>query len=84
MTYTSATCTVEDDGFHTHEYQHGAEVVTEHLHSWMAEHAANWPDSKPVDIRRGQRYLSGHDSLAEAWAELTNRPLPEVTCEVAR
>jgi hypothetical protein len=78
--YLDVRCVTESDGFHTHEYQAGAHTVVEHLHSWMDEHRANWPDAADVDIRLGQRETPFHGSVGEAWAELTDEPRPGVTC----
>lgn len=79
MTYTNATCTAESDGFHEHTFQSGAVKVTEHLHTWIDEHLANWPGSARVYI--GNRAFAG--TVTEAWAEITGKPLPKVECEVA-
>lgn len=79
-------CRTESDGFHQHEYQiweggWATTVITDHLHSWNAEHFATWPDSKPVDVWRGQNLLTKHDSLAEAWAEYGSGDIPAVDCK---
>ncbi|WP_433730823.1 hypothetical protein ACQP2Y_21105 [Actinoplanes sp. CA-051413] len=80
-------CLVESDGYHAHEYRicfgiwyHAS--ITEHLHSWNAEHQANWPDSKLVDAWRGQQFLSAHDALADAWAEYGDGDIPAVNCKL--
>ncbi len=82
----ATSCTVEPDGFHQHDYRiwtggWAVATISVHLHTWMAEHAATWPDAKPVDVWRGQRFLSGHDSLDEAWAEYGDGPIPAVECK---
>ncbi len=79
MTYTSATCTAESDGFHEHVYRSGITRVTEHLHTWMDEHLERWPGSSRVYL--GDQAYAG--TVEQAWAEVTSQPLPEVACELA-
>lgn len=95
MTNASAICKHESDGFHQHEYRsrHASgwtQIVTEHLHTWTAEHLERWPDAKPVDVTTGSGYiatyelLGKYDTLAEAWAAHCTGDIPPVECAVPR
>lgn len=82
MTYTAARCIAESDGYHLHEYDSGPLTIVEHLHSWNEEHQRNWPDASFLDIRRGQKEQPYGGTLAEAWAEISDQPMPAAKCEV--
>lgn len=82
MTYTAARCIVEDGGYHAHEYRIYRGIwydltITVHLHAYQAE----WPEAKPVDVWRGQTFLGGHESLAEAWVDEGSLAVPDVECK---
>lgn len=94
MTTANATCVHESDGLHQHEYRirdtgtGQAATVTEHLHTWLADHLKQWPDAKPVDVAvlggwwGGFDLLGKHDTLAEAWAAHSTGNIPAVDCKV--
>lgn len=95
MSTLRGTCKHESDGLHQHEYRSRHEsgwtqIVTEHLHTWLAEHLERWPDAKPVDVTTGSAYiatyklLGKYDTLAEAWAAHCTGEIPSVVCEVVR
>lgn len=70
-------CTVEDDGYHLHEFYNGPTTVTEHRHTWVDEHIRRWPDASRVYV--GNRPHRG--TVAEAWRDLTGRNLPPINCQ---
>ncbi|BAL87196.1 hypothetical protein AMIS_19760 [Actinoplanes missouriensis 431] len=90
-----ARCVTESDGMHQHEYRirdtrtDQAATITEHLHTWTAEHLERWPDAKPVDVATlggqwgGYDLLGKYDTLAEAWAGHATGDIPDVACQVA-
>lgn len=82
MTVT-AECTQESDGYHLHEiHLNDGTTIEEHLHSWKDEHQKMWPNSRPVEIRRGRHErIGGYHTVAEAWNALgTEEPIPACPC----
>lgn len=85
MTYTNAQCLAESDGFHTHTYQSGTTRVVEHLHTWIEEHLDRHPDSSRVYLKQGLGWSEEpyRGTAAQAWAQISDEPMPIVECEVA-
>lgn len=90
----TSRCVHAPDGYHLHSYRatvapEGAPprpaIIELHLHTWMAEHRATFPNSRDVEAYHRLGFdtqpLGKFDTVEEAWTGLkASGEIPPVTC----